>query len=303
MDTRGRLITTLSRVARQTKPAPDPEARLGAGRHRAGGLAHRAARPGGRVPGQSAREPLPSEEAIAEAAAEAGTAALRSLPKRRREARAPARTRREDAPSASAALARARPRRGTGAHDARPGVRRGSLPGGPGLGRGGRAGARRERLRRGGAPPRPDELRGPAEPAEPSTGERSGPGRRGGRERPERGERRERPARPERAARVERAPGAPRGGPLEVPPELAGDWKGQADFLESRGRTRDAARLHDRHGSFADAARLFEAGGDLRSALRAALAAKDNEAAGRLATQLPPGRPRLCWKKARGGSS
>ena len=26
MDTRGRLITTLSRVARQTKPAPDPEA-------------------------------------------------------------------------------------------------------------------------------------------------------------------------------------------------------------------------------------------------------------------------------------
>jgi tetratricopeptide (TPR) repeat protein len=87
---------------------------------------------------------------------------------------------------------------------------------------------------------------------------------------------------------------------VEIPPELAGDWKGQADFLESRGRTRDAARLHDRHGSFADAARLFEAGGDLRSALRAALAAKDNEAARRLATQLPPGEAQTLLEKGEG---
>jgi tetratricopeptide (TPR) repeat protein len=150
--------------------------------------------------------------------------------------------------------------------------------------------------------PSADELRSPAPASEPPPERGAGKGR-GGRERTERGERgerRERPGRPERTGRPERSGAAPRGGTLEIPPELAGDWKAQADFLESRGRTRDAARLHDKHGSFADAARLFEAGGDLRSALRAALAAKDLEVGRRLATQLPPGEAQTLLEKAEG---
>jgi tetratricopeptide (TPR) repeat protein len=147
--------------------------------------------------------------------------------------------------------------------------------------------------------PSAEELRAPP-PSEPAAAQRGAPERRGGRERPERGERRERAPRSERAARAERGPVVSRGGPLEIPAELAGDWKAQAEFLESRGRTRDAARQHDRHGSFADAARLFEAGGDLRSALRAALAAKDTEAARRLATQLPPGEAQTILEKGEG---
>jgi tetratricopeptide (TPR) repeat protein len=151
--------------------------------------------------------------------------------------------------------------------------------------------------------PSADELRSPAPASEPAAERGPGKGGRGGRERGERGERRERPGRsdrPERTGRPERPGPAPRGGTLDIPPELAGDWKGQAGFLESRGRTRDAARLHDKHGSFGDAARLFEAGGDLRSALRAALAAKDLEVARRLATQLPPGEAQTILEKAEG---
>jgi tetratricopeptide (TPR) repeat protein len=141
--------------------------------------------------------------------------------------------------------------------------------------------------------PNANELRTPEPQPKPVE---SAPGR--GERRPARGERRERGAKPERGPRVERAPAGPRGGPLEIPPELAGDWKAQAEFLESRGRTRDAARLYDRHGSFADAARLFEAGGDLRSALRAALAAKEMETARKLAQQLPPSEAQLVLEKA-----
>ncbi len=70
-------------------------------------------------------------------------------------------------------------------------------------------------------------------------------------------------------------------------PELTGDWKEQATQLEGMGRTRDAARLHERNNSFADATRLFEAGGDLKSALRTALSGQDNDAARRLVGTLP----------------
>ena len=311
MDTRGRLITTLSRVARQTKPAPDPEAAS------APDVTAQAASltvPPDQVaesPGISEGTPA-SEEAMAEASAEAGTAAppapAAEAAGESASGATPAAP--ETGEEAVPAPAPAEVAGAAGEGTPSPGAPAPMTPArayGEVLFRVGLAWAavgEQERAESAFAAaerhPRPDELRGPAEPAEPSTGERSGPGHRGGRERPERGERRERPARPERAARVERAPGAPRGGPLEVPPELAGDWKGQADFLESRGRTRDAARLHDRHGSFADAARLFEAGGDLRSALRAALAAKDNEAAGRLATQLPPGEAQTLLEKGEG---
>ncbi|ATB32427.1 CLH domain-containing protein [Melittangium boletus] len=108
--------------------------------------------------------------------------------------------------------------------------------------------------------------------------------RRERRERPE-GERRERRERPEgeRRERRERPEGERR-----PQPELTGDWQEQVKQLEGMGRTRDAARMHERNNSFAEATRLFEAGGDLKSALRTALAGKDNDAARRLTATVPP---------------
>ncbi len=67
-----------------------------------------------------------------------------------------------------------------------------------------------------------------------------------------------------------------------------GDWQEEANVLEAQKRTRDAARLHEKHDSHAEAARLFEAGGDVKSALRCALAAKDFALARKLAESLPP---------------
>ncbi len=291
MDTRGRLITTLSRVARQTKPESEPDGPAapeeGAGPATVPGEAVQA-EPAGTGEGSP-----PAEEASAEAAGETESAATPASPETGADS--------EAAPGAPAEAV-------TGVSEGTP------PPAGPApmtparaygevlyrVGLAWAAVGEQERAETAfaaaGRNPSPEELRAPAGAAEPA-GERGATGRRGGRERPERGERRERPPRPERPARGERAAGAPRGGLVEIPPELAGDWKGQADFLESRGRTRDAARLHDRHGSFADAARLFEAGGDLRSALRAALAAKDSEAGRRLATQLPPGEAQTLLEK------
>jgi tetratricopeptide (TPR) repeat protein len=63
--------------------------------------------------------------------------------------------------------------------------------------------------------------------------------------------------------RGERAEKSERGAP---------DWKQQAQNHEDRGRTREAARLHEANQSWADAARLFEAGGEPRAALRNAIA-------------------------------
>ncbi len=37
-----------------------------------------------------------------------------------------------------------------------------------------------------------------------------------------------------------------------MPPVAAGDWQAQAEAYASRGRTRDAARLHERHGAPAE---------------------------------------------------
>ncbi|NTX56141.1 DEAD/DEAH box helicase [Myxococcus sp. CA039A] len=147
------------------------------------------------------------------------------------------------------------------------------------------------------------------EPTAPAARTEARPERGERRERPERGERRERGERPERGAAGERRErperGAAAGERRERPergaagerpergerrpmPELTGDWKEQAKQLEGMGRTRDAARLHERNNGFADATRLFEAGGDLKSALRTALAGSDNDAARRLVGTLPP---------------
>lgn len=310
MDTRGRLITTLSRVARQTRPAPDPEApaapEMGAGPATVPGSPEQAAsltvstEQVAESPGIGEGSPLPEPEAAESVAtpvdAAAGTDSLTVPP---------------DAVAGSA-----------GSEDTPP-----PEPPTPSSGQSGGpmspARAYTEVLLRvglaweavgehdraetafasAGRRPSPAELRVPESPvgAEPVRSA-AGSARRSGRERPERsagGERRERPGRVERGPRPERpvGPGA-RGAPLELPPELAGDWKAQAEFLESRGRTRDAARLHDKHGGFVDAARLFEAGGDLRSALRSALAAKDLDSARRLAGQLPPAEAQTTLEKA-----
>jgi tetratricopeptide (TPR) repeat protein len=298
MDTRGRLITTLSRVARQTKPAPDPESTAPLEASAApseGASGEEQPAPETVVPEQEADSTDSGESSPAEAAtaeAESGATATESTGEvavpAPAEAAAPATESSEGSPAPPALT----PARAHGEVLFRVGLAWAAV-------------GEQERadtaFAAAGRRPTSEELRAPSGPASSeAAGERGGPGRRSGRERPERGERRERPARGERAPRVERVAAGPRGGPLEIPPELAGDWKGQADFLESRGRTRDAARLHDKHGSFADAARLFEAGGDLRSALRAAIAAGNTEGARRLATQLPPGDAQTILEKAEG---
>jgi tetratricopeptide (TPR) repeat protein len=85
-------------------------------------------------------------------------------------------------------------------------------------------------------------------------------------------------AEPEQA----KAPSAPSSTPR------SGDWRDEAHRLESQKRTRDAARLYERHDSPGEAARLHEAGGDLKSALKSYLSAKDLLAARRLLGQLKP---------------
>lgn len=103
-------------------------------------------------------------------------------------------------------------------------------------------------------------------------GKRGDRGERGGR--PERGERRERRERPER--------------PVSVAAPITGEWGFHARRLEESGRTRDAARIHEQHQSHAEASRLYEVGGDLKSALRAAARAKDAARITALSAKLSP---------------
>lgn len=118
-------------------------------------------------------------------------------------------------------------------------------------------------------------------------------------ERPERGPRRERGERGDRGGERggERRDRAERGGPRRERPERperpapfvsSGDWQADVKSLEASGRTRDAARIHEKNSSFADASRLFEAGGDHKSALRTAVMAKNDEAFKRLSEKLKP---------------
>ncbi|MDP3157991.1 MAG: DEAD/DEAH box helicase [Archangium sp.] len=95
-------------------------------------------------------------------------------------------------------------------------------------------------------------------------------------DRPERGgARTDRPARPTRPERP-------------VPFVSSGDWQVDVKTLETAGRTRDAARIHEKNKSFADALRLYEAGGDFKSALRNAALGKVDEAFTRLSAKLKP---------------
>jgi tetratricopeptide (TPR) repeat protein len=127
---------------------------------------------------------------------------------------------------------------------------------------------------------------------------REGERREGGRE--GRGERREGREGERREGRGERRERGPAGERRERPPlpELTGDWQEQSKQLETAGRTRDAARLHERNNSFAEAIRLFEAGADLKSALRCALAAKDQDTTRRLLGALPPDQVPATLEKA-----
>ncbi len=107
-----------------------------------------------------------------------------------------------------------------------------------------------------------------------------------------------RPRKPEERGRNVREGRAPRSLSAPLPPVAPGDWKGQAEAMAARGRTRDAAHLYERHGAPGEALRLYEAGGDLKGALRAALAAKDMEAARRLAQSLPAAEARSQLERA-----
>jgi tetratricopeptide (TPR) repeat protein len=80
----------------------------------------------------------------------------------------------------------------------------------------------------------------------------------------------------------------PEEGAAPQPQRPAVTWREEADGLEKERRTRDAAHLHERHGSHAEAARLYEASGDLRSALRSSVVAKDLLLARRLLKELKP---------------
>jgi tetratricopeptide (TPR) repeat protein len=118
---------------------------------------------------------------------------------------------------------------------------------------------------------------------EPATGPRK-PGT-------DRGVRKPRDAKPPRGPR-ERVSLAP------MPQFAPGEWQAQAEAYASRGRTRDAARVLEKHGAPAEALKLYQAGGDTKGALRAALAAKDLDAARRLAQSLPAAEARSQLERA-----
>ncbi|NRD44791.1 MULTISPECIES: DEAD/DEAH box helicase [Corallococcus] len=264
LNTRGRLITTLLRVQRQSKPAL-PEAGAEAASPEAGATT------------EAAPTEAPADEAAAPAeGAESaeGSAPAEAAPSK--PAVDPAKEKFDgwvDVMSLVGRVWRA-------AGDADRSQAAFTLSG-------------REPTAEASAPAREERAERPPRGDRPERGERRDRGERGERpprgERPERGaagERRERPPRGERPERGERPPRGER--PERAPmPELTGDWKEQATQLEGMGRTRDAARLHERNNGFADATRLFEAGGDLKSALRTALSGQDNDAARRLVSTLP----------------
>ncbi len=135
-----------------------------------------------------------------------------------------------------------------------------------------------------GRQPTEADLAVPAQSAAPATASRT--------DRPERGgPRKDRPAsssaRTDRPARTERPARPAFVRPERVEPFVSsGDWQADVKTLETAGRTRDAARIHEKNQSFADASRLFEVGGDFKSALRTAVMAKDEAGFVRLSAKL-----------------
>jgi hypothetical protein len=123
------------------------------------------------------------------------------------------------------------------------------------------------------------------------------------RDRPPRGERGPRPPQPAPAAapnegRRERAVRSAHRATEPVNLPIGGNWQEVAADYENQGRTRDAARVHERNQSWAEAARLFELGANPREALRCAIAARDGDAARRLARSIPLDQARTALEKA-----
>jgi hypothetical protein len=266
LNARGRLITTLLRVSRQTKPA---------------------------VEAPAAAESAPSEAPAAEAAsAEASDAEAGSTETAESQASEESAAPTEAVESAPAAVepVAAAPEKSAAPAAVSPAERYADVLERVGrvwrsIGESDRAATAFEASGRTPAPepeapPAPAaEARRPGRPNEKG-GERGSP--RGAR--PERGARKEAGRRPE----VSRRPEGPRRSeplPVIAPGE---DWRPHAAKLEEQGRTRDAARLHERYQSHSDAARLFEAGGDLRNALKNALAANQPDQTRLLLTKIPP---------------
>jgi tetratricopeptide (TPR) repeat protein len=273
---RGRLITTLLRVSRQPKPAPEVKAPEEAVPAAAGGTPVEAAEPPAAPLMESPSEPSATEaeaaaaapEAAAEPApspAEGGTGqAPEAAPAASPPAPPPA------APSPSALYSEVLYRVGLAwlaVHEAERAegafAAAGRAPSKEELAAGETAAARADRPDAG-ASRKPGVERGPRKSREGKVG-------RGVRERPS------------------LAP---------LPPIPPGDWKAQAEAYVARGRTRDAARVLEKHGSAAEALKLYEAGGDKKGALRAALAAKDTEAARRFAQSLPAAEARSQLEQA-----
>ncbi|WP_169829901.1 DEAD/DEAH box helicase [Corallococcus exiguus] len=267
LNTRGRLITTLLRVQRQSKPAL-PEAGAEAAAPEAGATTEAAPT---EAPAAEAAAPAEGAESTEGAESAEGSAPAEAAPSK--PAVDPAKEKFDgwvDVMSLVGRVWRA-------AGDADRSQAAFTLSG-------------REPTAEASAPAREERAERPPRGDRPERGERRDRGERGERpprgERPERGAAGERRERPPRAERGERPPRGER--PERAPmPELTGDWKEQATQLEGMGRTRDAARLYERNNGFADATRLFEAGGDLKSALRTALSGQDNDAARRLVSTLP----------------
>lgn len=92
-------------------------------------------------------------------------------------------------------------------------------------------------------------------------------------ERPPRGDR------PDRGPRKERAPRSS---------EPKTGWELHARDVEEKGRTRDAAKIHEQNKSWTEAARLWVVSGDKKSALKALVRGKDLVAARAMLKDLKP---------------
>ncbi len=112
---------------------------------------------------------------------------------------------------------------------------------------------------------RPDRPQRPARPGErPRRDERTG-------DRPERGPRGDKGPRADRSTFVS-----------------TGDWKKDLELLTKQGRTRDAGRVAEQAGQFALACTNYEAGGDLKAALRNAVLGNLEERTQELLAKLKP---------------
>ncbi len=263
LNARGRLITTLARVGRQSKPAA-PEAAEQAPAEEAGAS---------EAPAVEAEAPSAEAEAPAVETAEAASGEA-----------APS-----EAPAADAATEAAAPK----ARAERPAAKPASYEDVMYLlGSVWRAAGDSERASSayqlsGREPgPMPEMPRREARPTRDARDAR--PGREGREGRPERGERPARGERPPRADRPERDNRLEKRREMDQQIAALGDWKEQVAALEKQGRTRDAARIHERNESYVEALRLYEAGGEHKGALRSALGAKDNDAIKRLLALVKP---------------